>query len=197
MKITIEIPQEMEKLLMEKCERNKVSPAEFIQLLLDWYFFKRKKRSEKRSELAYELEEFLKIAKQMSMEKVKYCKFSDGVHCGKELLEKDFFAEAKEPEPISPYKCLFCQYYIDRRREDEETKRERRKLEFKDISEAKIHDLAKIAAKYVVELYSDRLIKIMHEKLEERMLSEGEEEIFDETGEEEVREPEVKKALDW
>ncbi len=164
MKISIEVPPEMEKLLMEKCSKSGVSPAEFIYHLLDWYFFKRK-RKERKSELAIELEQLLKFAKEASMERVKYCKFSDGVHCGKELLESDIFSEDRS-EPISPYRCLFCPHFIDRREEEEVKKVKMMRLNG-SISELQLHDLARIAAKYVIEMYADKLVKALQTKIEE------------------------------
>ncbi len=138
MKITIEIPPDMEKLLLEKCREKNVSPAEFVYLLLEWYFYRRQKSSG-------ELAEFLKVAKQIAEERVKYCKYSDGVYCALEALE-DVLSE-KEPAPITPYRCLFCVYFVDRRRE-------RPKIDLKGME---IYDVAKLAAKLVVELYGDKL----------------------------------------
>lgn len=85
-----------------------------------------------------EISEFLRVAKDVAEERVRCCKFSDGVYCAIETFE-DAFSD-KEPVPISPYKCLFCLYYVDKRED-------KRKTEFRELTEAKMYDLAKIAAK--------------------------------------------------
>ncbi len=177
MKITIDIPPDMEKLLLKKCENAGISPSEFVYLLLEWYFYKRQKKSE----VSGELGEFLRVAKEVAEERVRYCKFSDGAYCAIETFE-DVFSD-KEPVPISPYKCLFCLYYVDRRKD-------RRKTEFRELTEAKMYDLAKIAAKFVVELYGDRLGYRPKTRSDEIV----------ETGKDERKLPrksEVKKLLDW
>ncbi|WP_290595757.1 MULTISPECIES: hypothetical protein [unclassified Archaeoglobus] len=177
MKVTVDIPPDMERLLMKKCEEANVSPSEFIYLLLEWYFYKRQKRAESTGEL----NEFLRVAKEISEERVRYCKFSDGAYCAIETFE-DVFSD-KEPVPISPYRCLFCLYYVDRRKD-------RRKTEFRELTEAKMYDLAKIAAKFVVELYGDRLGYRPKTKSDKVM----------DAGEDEEKLPKkagVKKLLDW
>lgn len=143
MKVTIDLPSDLESKLMEKCEKAGVSPSEFIYSLLEWYFYKRSEKIDKS-----DLTEFLETAKKCGMERVKYCKYSDGSYCAVEVFD-DLFAE-KEPELISPYKCLFCPYFVDKRKE-------KRKIEFKDLSEAKMYDLAKLAAKFVVKMYRDKI----------------------------------------
>ncbi len=140
MKVTIEIPPDIEQALLEKCEKSGVSPSEFILSLLDWYFLRRKKETGK-------ISEFLRIANQCAAERIKYCKYSDGRHCAREVFS-DLF-EDKEPEPIVPYKCLFCPYFVDRR-EDKIKEIER---DFVD----KTYDLARLAAKLVVQMYGDKL----------------------------------------
>ncbi len=144
MRITVDIPPDMEKLLLKKCEESNVSPSEFVYLLLEWYFFKRRKREESSAEL----NELLRVAKEIAEERVRYCKFSDGAYCAIEAFE-DVFSD-KEPVPISPFRCLFCLYYVDKRKD-------KRRTEFRELTEAKMYDLAKIAAKFVVELYGDKL----------------------------------------
>jgi len=139
-KITVDIPPDIEQALIEKCEKSGVSPSEFILSLLDWYFLKRKKETGK-------ISEFLRIANQCAIERIKYCKYSDGRHCAREVFS-DLFEE-KEPEPIVPYKCLFCPYYVDRREE----KIKKIEEDFVD----KTYDLARLAAKLVVQMYGDRL----------------------------------------
>jgi len=144
MRITIDIPPDLENKLIERCNKTGVSPSEFIYSLLEWYFYKRMEKLD-RSDLT----EFLETAKKCGLERVKYCKFSDGTYCAVEVFD-DLFAD-KEPELISPYKCLFCPYFVDRRKE-------KKKIEFKDLSEAKMYDLAKLAAKFVVKIYGEKLV---------------------------------------
>ena len=140
MRVSIDIPPDIEQALLEKCERSGVTPSEFILSLLDWYFLRRKQESGK-------ISEFLRIANQCAAERIKYCKYSDGRHCAREVFG-DLF-EDKEPEPIVPYKCLFCPYFVDRR-SDRVKEVER---DFVD----KTYDLARLAAKLVVQMYGDRL----------------------------------------
>ena len=140
MRVSIDIPPDIEQALLEKCERSGVTPSEFILSLLDWYFLRRKQESGK-------ISEFLRIANQCAAERIKYCKYSDGRHCAREVFG-DLF-EDREPEPIVPYKCLFCPYFVDRR-SDRVKEVER---DFVD----KTYDLARLAAKLVVQMYGDRL----------------------------------------
>ncbi len=140
MRITLEIPPDIEQALLERCEKSGTSPSEFILSLLDWYFLKRKQESGK-------ISEFLRVANQCAAERIKYCKYSDGRHCAREVFS-DLFEE-KEPEPIVPYKCLFCPYFVDRRSE----KVKEIERDFVD----KTYDLARLAAKLVVQMYGDRL----------------------------------------
>ncbi|RLI79863.1 hypothetical protein DRP05_02645 [Archaeoglobales archaeon] len=143
MRIIIDIPSDLESKLIEKCDKVGVSPSEFVYSLLEWYFYRRKDKVNRS-----ELNEFLETAKKCGMERVKYCKYSDGSYCAVEVFD-DLFAE-KEPELISPYKCLFCPYFVDRRKD-------KKKVEFKELSEAKMYELAKLAAKFVVKVYGDKL----------------------------------------
>ncbi|MFP3910327.1 MAG: hypothetical protein ACLFVI_06835 [Archaeoglobaceae archaeon] len=143
MKITIDVPSDMEQEITKKCDESHISPSEFVYALLDWYFYKKKEKVDKS-----EIKEFLTTAKKYGVERVRYCKYSDRNHCALEVFD-DLFAE-KEPEVISPYKCLFCSHFVDKRKEE-------RRAEFKEPSEAKMYELAKIAARFVVELYGDKL----------------------------------------
>ncbi len=140
MRVSIDIPPDIEQALLEKCERSGVTPSEFILSLLDWYFLRRKQESGK-------ISEFLRIANQCAAERIKYCKYSDGRHCAREVFG-DLF-EDREPEPIVPYKCLFCPYFVDRRTD----KVKEVEKDFVD----KTYDLARLAAKLVVQMYGDRL----------------------------------------
>ena len=174
MKITIDIPPDMEKVLLKKCEESNVSPSEFVYLLLEWYFFKRKKKEESNAEL----NELLRVAKEVAEERIRFCKFSDGTYCAIEAFE-DVFSD-KEPVPISPFRCLFCLHYIDKRKD-------KRRTEFRELTEAKMYDLAKIAAKFVVELYGDRLGYRPKTKADEVM----------ERDEKKIPKSNVEKLLDW
>ena len=140
MRVSIEIPPDIEKALLEKCEKAKMSPSDFILSLLDWYFLKRKKESGE--------SEFIKIAKQCAAERVKYCKYSDGKYCAREVFSD--ILDDREPEPIVPYRCLFCPYFVDKRA------KETREFERRDIVD-RTYDIARLAAKLVVELYGDKL----------------------------------------
>lgn len=138
MKIVIELPPELEDLLIEKAEQANIKPEEFVYKLIEWYF------SRKRGESS-ELREFLNAANEIAVEKVKNCKFSDGTYCTLEALE-DIFSES-EPKKISKYRCLFCVYYADRRKE----------VRRAEIADLKLHEIAKLSAKYLFELYGDKL----------------------------------------
>lgn len=143
MRITIDVPSDMEQEITKKCDEADVSPSEFVYALLEWYFYKKKDKVDKS-----EVKEFITTAKNYGLKRVKHCKYSDRNHCAIEVFD-DLFAES-EPEVISPYKCLFCPYFVDKRREE-------RKAELKQPTEAKMYELAKLAAKFVVELYGDEL----------------------------------------
>lgn len=139
MRVTIEIPSDIERLLVKICEEKGVSPSNFILSLLEWYLLKRSKVR------PLEISELVANAKKIGNEKMRNCKYSDGKFCMLESLDDIF--EEKIPEPLSIYRCLFCSYYVDRRRE----KRKEIKID-EDIVR-----IAKLTAKLVVELYGDRL----------------------------------------
>ncbi|MFP3946883.1 MAG: hypothetical protein ACOC5L_00545 [Halobacteriota archaeon] len=143
MKVTVDIHPEIEKLLLKKCEKTQTEPSELVKLLVEWYFLKFKKSRNEGSS------GFIKIANQCAMERVKNCRYSDGKTCAREVFN-DIMAE-KDPEPIVPYKCLFCQHFVDRR----EPKAKNLKKERDGVDQ--IHDIAKVAARMVVELYGDKL----------------------------------------
>ncbi len=134
MKVTVNVPPDIEEKLLKKCEELGVSPSEFVLALLEWYFVKRKK------EPSGELE---KYAKKYGTEKMNTCKFSDGKVCALEALSD----LEREVEPLNIYKCLFCTYYVDRRKETKKP----------SVPEMDIVEIAKLAAKLVVESYGDRL----------------------------------------
>lgn len=138
MKITIELPPEIEDLLIEKAEEANISPQELVYKLIEWYLTRKKSDSS-------ESREFLSVANEIAIEKINNCKYSDGAYCSLEALE-DIFSDV-EPKKISKYRCLFCVYYVDKRKE-------RRKAEIADL---KIHEIAKLSAKYLFELYGDKL----------------------------------------
>ncbi|MEM2727036.1 MAG: hypothetical protein QXV61_02120 [Archaeoglobaceae archaeon] len=138
MKLIIDLPPELEEKLIEKAEQSNLSPEEFVYKLIEWYF------SKKRTESS-ELKDFFNAINEIAVEKIKNCKFSDGTYCSLEALE-DIFSES-EPKKISKYRCLFCVYYVDNRKE--KVKRE--------ISEFDLNELAKLTAKYFFELYGDKL----------------------------------------
>ncbi|ADB58676.1 hypothetical protein [Archaeoglobus profundus] len=140
MKVTIEIPPDIEEKLLKKCEEKGVSPSQFILALLEWYFLKRYQAK------PLEISELVAYAKKIGSERVKYCKYSDGKFCMLESLDDVF--EEKAPEPLNIYKCLFCPNYVDKRRE--------RRRESLKIDEDMIN-VAKLAARFVVELYGDKL----------------------------------------
>lgn len=160
MRLSIEIPEELEKQLIEKAESLKLSPEELILKLIE-NFLRRK------TEGASEIKEFLAIAKEIANEKVAYCKFSDGSHCVLEAVE-DIFSET-EPRVISKYRCLFCTYYADRRKEKVK----------KEIIDMKIHEIAKLSAKYLVEIYGDKLSEKLLYKPKKELGSEKIERLLD------------------
>ncbi len=133
MRISVDIPADIEEKLLKKCEELGISPSEFVSALLEWYFLRRKKES------GGELE---KYARKYGEEKMKYCKYSDGKVCALEALT-DLEAEV---EPLNVYKCLFCSYFVDRRKEH-----------LKRRENFEVVEIAKMAAKIVVENYGDRL----------------------------------------
>ncbi|WP_457549552.1 hypothetical protein [Archaeoglobus sp.] len=140
MRVTIDIPPDIEEKLLKKCEEKGVTPSQFILALLEWYFLRRYQAK------PLEVSELVAYAKKIGSERMKFCKYSDGKFCMLESLDDVF--EEKSPEPLNIYKCLFCPNYVDRRREK---RRESLKLDENMIN------VAKLAARFVVELYGDRL----------------------------------------
>ncbi len=140
MRITVDIPPDIEKRLLKKCEEKGITPSQFILALLEWYFLKRYKAS------SLEISELVAYAKKIGSERMKNCKYSDGKFCLIESLDDVF--EEKSPEPLNIYKCLFCPNYVDKRREK---RRERSKVD------ENLVELAKTVARLVVELYGDKL----------------------------------------
>uniref|UniRef100_A0A7C4S678 Uncharacterized protein n=1 Tax=Geoglobus ahangari TaxID=113653 RepID=A0A7C4S678_9EURY len=152
MKITIDIPKDIEKSLLKKCEEMNISPSEFVISLLEWYFFKRK------TDISSEIADFVKFAKRKGIEKAKNCKYSDGKFCALEIFTKlDIDAE---PQLIDPLNCLFCTYFVGKDVE------EKRKLSFEDAE--KVYNIAKLAAKLVIEIYGDQLGYRPKMKLEQK-----------------------------
>ncbi len=142
MRIGIDIPPDVERALMRKCEELGVSPSEFVNQLLEWYFFKRKR------EIPKEIVEFVNFARKKGIEKAKKCRYSDGKYCALETymrLDLD-----SEPQAIHPYECLFCVYYSDRNIEEK-----RKKPDMKDAERA--YMLAKLSAKILVKELGDQL----------------------------------------
>jgi len=153
MKITIDIPKDIEKLLLKKCEEMNISPSEFVVSLLEWYFFKR------RTDIPSEVVDFVKFAKRKGIEKAKSCKYSDGKFCALETFKRlDVDAE---PQIINPFNCLFCTYFVGR-----DVEEKKRKISFEDAEKA--YNIAKLAAKLVVEIYGDQLGYRPRMKLEQR-----------------------------
>jgi hypothetical protein len=132
-------------MLYKKCDEAGLSPSEFINALIEWYFLKKKKKASPESQ------EFVNTAIKIANERKLYCKYSDGSHCALEVLDDIF--EEKKPEPISPFKCLFCLDFHDRR------KLPRKGVEVEGLENVRlnVHEIAKLAAKYVFELYGDKL----------------------------------------
>ncbi|AGK61864.1 hypothetical protein Asulf_01898 [Archaeoglobus sulfaticallidus PM70-1] len=142
MRITIDIPPDVEKKLLEKCNAAGVSPSEFINALVEWYFLRRDRKP------AVSVNEFVSNAMNIAKERGVKCKYSDGSYCALETLG-DLF-EDRKPEPLNPYKCLFCVDYVDRSRKKE--------IELEDSRvKMKMHEIAMLAARYVFELYGDKL----------------------------------------
>ena len=157
MRITIDIPPDIEELLLKKCEEKNLTPSQFILALLEWYFLKRTQTK------PLEISEFLAYAKKIGSERMKTCKYSDGKFCMLESLDDVF--EDKTPEPLNIYKCLFCSSYVNRKRE-----KRRESLKIDDD----IVKIARLTAKFVVELYGDKLgyrpkLKVEEESIEEKV----------------------------
>jgi hypothetical protein len=168
MRITIDIPPDIEEKLYQKCDEAGISPSEFINALIEWYFLKRKKKTSPESH------EFINTAIRIADERKQYCKYSDGTHCALEVLDDIF--EEKKPEPITPYKCLFCLDFTDRRKKA----KLRKGVEVEGIEHVrlKVHEIAKLAAKYMFEMYGDKLgyhPKLVIEEIEEAEESKEEE----------------------
>ncbi len=179
MRLTIDIPPDIEKKLIAKCEEAGISPSDFVISLLEWYFLKRKKSAQ-----SSEVYELLRVAKENGEMRIKHCKYSDGTYCALEVFD-DIVSE-KEPEPITPFKCLFCPYFVDKRKAKE-------KIGTADVKEVKVYDIAKLAAKFVVELYGDKLGYRAKLPVEE---DEDESEVTE--TKKEISKKEVKKLLeDW
>lgn len=156
MKVTVDIPPEVEKYLLKKCEKANTEPSELIRLMLEWYFLKFRKS---KSESSNSSSGFLKVANECAMERVKNCRYSDGKTCAREAFH-DIMSE-KDPEPIVPYKCLFCNHFVDRRESKTKSKLRSRRREHngqeEDDTVDHTYEIARIAAKMVAEMYSDKL----------------------------------------
>ncbi len=139
MRVTIEIPPDIEERLLKVCEEKGLTPSQFILALLEWYFIRRYKAK------PVEISEFIAYAKKIGAERIKNCKYSDGKYCLLESLNDIF--EDRMPEHLSIYRCLFCSYYTDKRRE--------KRREDLRVDEDMIK-IAKLAAKFVVELYGTK-----------------------------------------
>ncbi len=142
MRINIDIPPDVERALIRRCEELGISPSEFVNQLLEWYFFKRKR------DIPKEIIEFVNFARKKGVEKAKKCRYSDGKYCALETYTR--LDIDSEPQPIHPYECLFCVYYSDRNIENE-----RPKPDMKDAEKA--YMLAKLSAKILVKELGDQL----------------------------------------
>jgi len=184
MRVVLDLPPDLEQLIVKKCKEMEKTPSDFIISILEWYFFKQQEDIE----VIVDLREFLKIAKEMANERVKNCKYSDGLYCALEVLD-DVFSE-DEAKPITPFKCLFCPYYIDK-----ESKVKVERSSEKEDLEFKIQDVAKLAAKFVVELYGDKLAEVYGSKLGYRATTINPERKSKESTK--ISSKSVKKLLDW
>lgn len=143
MRVSVDLPADIERALLRKCEELGISPSEFISQLLEWYFFKRKR------DIPKEVMEFVNFARKKGVEKAKVCRYSDGRFCALETYTRlDIDAE---PQPIHPYNCLFCSYFSDRRLEEKKEK----KVSVQDAEKA--YQMAKLAAQIVLREYGDKL----------------------------------------
>lgn len=147
MKLTINVSSEVEELLDEKCKKVQKEPSELVELLLEWYFLKRKKPEINEIGNA---NDFLKMADYCAKERMYNCKYSEIDNCNREVEVHG----SKKPKPIHPYMCLFCSHFKDKREQGESEQEEEENKNEKTIDEQKI---AKIAAGIVMEQYGNKL----------------------------------------
>ncbi|AIY90850.1 hypothetical protein [Geoglobus acetivorans] len=144
MKIAFDIPPDIERALLRKCEELGVSPSEFVIQLLEWYFFKRKR------DIPKEAVEFLNFARKKGVERAKKCRYSDGKYCVLETYSR--LDIDSEPQPLHPYECLFCNYFSDRDKEER-----RGKKVFEDAEE--VYSVAKLAAKILAKELEQKIYR--------------------------------------
>lgn len=197
MKLTVNVPSEVEEPLNEKCKKTQKEPSELVELLLEWYFLKRKKPEI--NEVGSS-NDFLKIADYCTKERMYNCKYSEVDNCTREVKVQ----ASNKPKLLHPYMCLFCSHFEDKReqskteKEDEESKTQ----ENKDQNTIDEHKIARIAAGIVMEQYGNKLDKVTDTKSEDNSnevsLDEFEEEIGGEPEEELITRDKVEKLLeDW
>ncbi len=171
MKLEVNVPSEVEERLNDKCKKTQKEPSELVELLLEWYFLKRKKPEINEIGNA---SDFLKIADYCAKERLYSCKYSDIDNCTRDVEVHG----SKKPKPLHPYMCLFCSQFQDKREQDKthqeedkeendtrneintETRAETKAEDFSgDMSQNVVdeHKIARIAAGIVMEQYGNEL----------------------------------------
>ncbi len=195
MKLTVDVPSEVEELLDEKCKKTQKEPSELVELLLEWYFLKRKKPQ---IDEIGNANDFLKIADYCAKERLYNCKYSDVENCNRDVKVQ----ASKKPKPLHPYMCLFCSHFEDQR-EQNKTEQEEQQEESKTQNPIDEQRIAKIAAGIIMEQYGKKLEKDTDSGSEdanskELSLNQFEEEIDEEPEEELITRDKVEKLLkDW
>lgn len=201
MKLTVNIPSEVEEPLNEKCQKTQKEPSELVELLLEWYFLKRKKPEINEIGNANDL---LKMADYCAKERMYNCRYSEVDRCTREVE----IHKTKKPKPLHPYMCLFCSQFEDKREENGGTEQK----EDKNQNAIDEHKIARIAAGIIMEKYGNKLDKSNnaskdndksneHSNEEDKAanhlnFSEFEEEIEEEPEEELITKDKVEKLLD-
>ncbi|MFO7966854.1 MAG: hypothetical protein R6U44_04570 [Archaeoglobaceae archaeon] len=154
MKLTLNVPSEVEEPLNDKCKKTKKDPSDLVESLLEWYFLKRRKPEI--NELG-NANDFLKIADYCAKERMYNCEYSDIDNCTRDVKVQ----ASKTPRPLHPYMCLFCSHFKDKREKEEQgeqvqERKEQGREEDRDHSIDE-HKIARIAAGIVMEQYGSKL----------------------------------------
>lgn len=179
MKLEINVPSEVEESLNEKCKKTRKEPSELVELLLEWYFLKRKKPEINEIGNANDL---LRIADYCAKEKMYNCKYSDIDNCTRDVKARI----SEKPKPLHPYMCLFCSYFEDKREQDKEGQEREEKSKTEDAVDE--HKIARIAAGIVMEQYGNKMAMNPDTSGEPNLSEEGSKELSFDEFEEEIEE---------